>query len=98
MKEERGEENRQIINEEEKFPFNPVPAEYEQDDVVQEDGPAAPEIITEQPYDGQISQPQVRRSTCERKAPQMFSYRSLGQPSYQTQTSCNTVGAYGPPS
>lgn len=88
--------------EEEHLPGNPVPSEYDQEDVMQEDGPAAPETISEQPYNDQASQPQVRRSTRERKPTQMFTYGSLGQPSYQPsyqpQTSCHTVGAYGSPS
>lgn len=38
--------------------------------------------------------PQTRRSACERKPAQMLTYQTLGQPSYQLRTICNTLGAY----
>ena len=84
--------------EEEQLPVDPIPAECEQEDMMmQEDRPVASQTISEQPYDDQASQPQIRRSTRERKPTQMFTYESLGQPSFQPQAVCNTVGAYVPP-
>lgn len=76
-----------------------MPAECEHEEVMQQENrPVAPQTLSEQPSDDQAGQPQTRRSTRERKPTQMLTYELLGQPTYQPQTICNTVGAFGPPS
>lgn len=80
-------------HQEEFLPADPMPSACEQENIVQ-DGLVIPQAVIEQPHYDQPSQPQVRRSTRERRPTQTLMYHSLGQPSYPT--SCNTVGAFEP--
>uniref|UniRef100_A0A8P4K1F4 Gypsy retrotransposon integrase-like protein 1 n=1 Tax=Dicentrarchus labrax TaxID=13489 RepID=A0A8P4K1F4_DICLA len=86
-------ETGQKTHEEEHLPVDPISAEPEQE----ANRLVTPQTASEQPIDDQASLPQTRRSTRERKPTQMLTYGTLGQPSYQPQTICNTVGAYGLP-
>lgn len=92
--ESRGTEQRP--HEEEFLPADSLPIAFEQEDVLQDDL-VIPQDVSEQPHYDQPSQPHVRRSTRERRPTHTLMYHSLGQPSYHVPTSCNTVGAFGPP-
>lgn len=83
----------------EQLPADTIPSDYEQEEVIQQrERPTDPQAIGVQPTSDQPSGPQPRRSGRDRRPPQMFTYSSLGQPSYQPQTMINAVGAFDTPS
>lgn len=85
--------------EEEQLPADTVPSDSEQEDArPQREGPENPQTVPVQSTCEQPSSPQPRRSTRDRRPTQMFTYGSLGQPSYQPRPMVNTVGAYETPS
>ena len=83
---------------EEQLLADAVPSDDEQEDVHQQrEGSVDPPTIPVQPTCEEPSSPQPRRSTRDRRPTQMFTYGSLGQPSYQSRPMVNTVGAYETP-
>lgn len=64
--------------EEEHLPVDPAAAEPEQG----VNRLLTPQTESEQPNEEQVTHPQTRRSTRDRKPTQMFTYPTLGQPSY----------------
>lgn len=98
------EENRDTVAdivpaEEEQLPVDTIPSDYEQEEVIQHrEEPIDPQTIGVQPTSDQPSSPQPRRSGRDRRPTQMFTYSSLGQPSYQPRPMINAVGAFDTPS
>ena len=85
--------------EEEQLPAEAVTSDHEQEEVnLQRERPIDPQTNGVQPPCEQPGSPQPRRSGRDRRPPQMFTYSSLGQPSYHPQPMINTVGAYDTPS
>uniref|UniRef100_A0AAV2K751 Uncharacterized protein n=1 Tax=Knipowitschia caucasica TaxID=637954 RepID=A0AAV2K751_KNICA len=77
-----------------------VPAEEVQRETDPEDNdePAAP-LQPADANEGEEDEPEVRRSTRARRPPQMFTYNSLGQPTFQFQPppAVHAVEAFLPP-
>lgn len=81
-------------HEEDLLPADPMPVACGQEGL--EEGPLLPQAVSEMPHD-EPYQPQVRRSTRERRPAQTLTYNTLGQPSYEAPINCNTVQTFGHP-